>query len=191
MRKYINRDLKGTYRYIRKQLTFEIVKTVILFIMALGIFFIGYMTLHTKKSLWSVLAVLALLPACRSLVGVIMLARFSSLGADEYERFSSFTDGLPVLFESIFTTSSQTFYIPVLVYKSGCVIAYYPKKVSTGVLKDHLDAVLKTGGHKVTLKIFEDEASFAKRCNELKDKSADNTDKAASSVIDTLKAVSL
>ena len=74
--KYADHRLKGTIGYIKKQLVFEIIKTLVLFAMALGLFFIGYFTLHTKKSLWSVLAVLALLPACRSLVTVIMFARF-------------------------------------------------------------------------------------------------------------------
>ena len=70
--KYVNRGLKGTKGYIRKQLIFEIIKTFIMFAMAFGIFLIGYLTLGTKRSLWSVFAVLALLPASKSLVGVII-----------------------------------------------------------------------------------------------------------------------
>ena len=82
--KYIMRELKGTFGYIRKQTLFEAVKTVVLFAMALGIFMIGYKTLGTKKSLWSVFAILALLPASKSLVGLIMLLRFRSLPESDF-----------------------------------------------------------------------------------------------------------
>ena len=102
--RYIDRQLRGTFLYITKQRRFEIIKTVILFAMAFGIFFIGLATLHTKKSLWSVFAVLALLPACKSLVGVIMFARFSSLNEAEYERFSSAAGDLTSLYENVITT---------------------------------------------------------------------------------------
>ena len=43
--KYLVRELKGTYGYIRKQTVFEIIKTIVLFAMAFGIFLIGYLTL--------------------------------------------------------------------------------------------------------------------------------------------------
>ena len=160
--RYVGRSLKGTYGYIRKQLVFEILKTILLYAMALGIFFIGYCTLHTKKSLWSILAVLALLPASKSLVGVIMLARFKSLSADEYERYSKACGDVPVLYENVLTTSEKTFFLPVICCAFQSVIALAPASDAAAV-KEHLDNVMKTAGHKVTVKIFDKEDAFFER----------------------------
>ena len=189
--KYVNRELKGTFGYIRKQRTFEIVKTVILFAMALGIFFIGYFTLGTKKSLWSVLAVLALLPACKSLVGVIMLMRFSSLPKEKYERLQACTGGIASVFENILTTSSRTFYIDVISCTKGNVIAFAKlSSADVALVKEHVENVLKSAGHSASVKIFTDESEFASRAKELVTKFPDE-DKNAPGIIATIKAVSL
>lgn len=189
--KYINREQKGTYGYIRKQLTFEIIKTVILFAMAVGIFLIGLLTLHTRKSLWSVIAVLALLPACRSLVGVVMLARYRSLSGDEYTRYSEYVENMPVLYENILTTSDKSFFVPVICICSGNVICYCPGKDPGNVLKEHIENVLKSSGHKANVKVFDSEEPFRSRCHEMKEKLSGNPDKSSEAMIATLKAVSL
>lgn len=190
--KYINRDLKGTFGYIRKQLVFEIVKTAVLFVMAFGIFFIGYLTLGTKKSLWSILAVLALLPACKSLVGVIMLARFRSLAEDKYRLYSESTAGIGTLYENVLTTGDKTYYVPVLCAASGSLIAYYPgDQQDTNKLKEHLTSTLNKAGHNITVKIYNDEGSFCERAAQMAAKSADNDSAKISGVFNTIKAVSL
>lgn len=185
--KFVNRELKGTKGYIRKQLIFEVVKTVVMFAMAFGIFFIGYMTLGTKKSLWSVLAVLALLPASKSLVGVIMLARFGSISDEDYKLFSQKTGSLPTLYENILTTSERTFFVPVLCYAASDLIAYTSGDAEP--VKVHLDTVLKAAGHKVSVKVFTDKAAFCNRAEVMRDSFKDDTGSAA--VLNTIKAVSL
>ena len=59
-------------------------------------------------------------------------------------------------------------------------------------LKEHIENVLKNAGYNVTVKIFEQKEAFVNRCMELSEKSeAIEDDTFASSVIETLKAVSL
>ena len=188
--KYVGRELKGTYGYIRKQLTFEIVKTVIMFAMAFGLFFIGYFTLHTKKSLWSVLAVLALLPSSRSLVGVIMLARFSSLSPEEFNRYSNVLGNIPKLYENILTTKDTSYFLPVICCASGCVTAYSPKGAEKDI-REHLESVMNAAGHKMNVKVFTDEEAFLKRAAQMKEKLSDSDIAAAGPVLTTIKAVSL
>ncbi len=190
--KYINRELKGTYGYLKKQLIFEIVKTLVLFAMALGIFFIGYLTLHTKRSLWSVLAVLALLPASKSLVGVIMLARFRSLTREEYELFLSSAGDIPALYEIVMTTTQRSFYIPAMIFASNTLTAYVPSSGSDmKILKEHIEHVLKGAGHSATVKLYDDRDGFCKRAAQLCEKHMSEDENRASNVFNTIKAVSL
>ena len=189
--KYINREQKGTFGYVRKQMIFEAAKTLVLFVMAIGIFLMGLLTLHTKKSLWSVLAVLALLPACRSLVGVIMLARYRSLSPADHERYSGYAGKMRVLYENILTTSERSFFVPVICVCSGNVVALYPDKDTDNCLKEHIDNVLKSSGLAANVKVFESEEAFERRCTEMKEKLSGNPDATSAAIINTIKAVSL
>ena len=189
--RYIDRQLRGTFLYITKQRRFEIIKTVILFAMAFGIFFIGLATLHTKKSLWSVFAVLALLPACKSLVGVIMFARFSSLNEAEYERFSSAAGDLTSLYENVITTKERSFFVPVICIKDGNVVALRSNdKSDNNDLAKHIESVLAAAGHKATFFIFDSEKAFIDRIRQMSQGYEGKTAR-EEAIATTIKAVSL
>ncbi len=190
--KYVTRSLKGTYGYIKKQRTFEIIKTIILYAMAFGIFFIGYITLGTKKSLWSVFAVLALLPACKSLVGVIMLARFSSLTKDVYDRYKNAAGKISSLYENILTTNEKTYYIPFICCGGGSLMLLAKGyNEDEKKLKAHMSDVLNTAGHKATVKLFFDEEDMFVRLSEINDKYSADDGSVNDRILNTIKAVSL
>lgn len=190
--KYIERTLKGTFGYIRKQRRFEAAKTILLFIMAFGLFFIGLITLKTEKSLWSVFAVLALLPACKSLVGLIMLARFSSLSDDKYTLYSDTARDVATVYENILTTSARSFYSPVIAYASGNIIVLTAdNEKEPDVLRAHLEQVLLNAGHNATVKVFTDETLFLNRLKELSDKYGNDGSAKGAGIMETIKAVSL
>ena len=190
--KYLTRELKGTYGYIRKQTVFEIIKTIVLFAMAFGIFLIGYLTLGTRKSLWSVFAVLALLPASKSLVGVIMLLRFRSLSSEQYSRYLSVTKSIPAVYENVITTTGKAYYLPVICCLASTVTAYTTADSSgINVLKEHIDSVLKNDGHKAVVKIFDNEDDFILRVKQMTDNLSLESVEASLRILDTLKAVSL
>ena len=190
--KYVTRSLKGTYGYIRKQRNFEIIKTLILYAMAFGIFLIGYITLGTKKSLWSVFAVLALLPACKSLVGVIMFARFSSLSSDVYDRLRAGAGTIPALYENILTTNEKTYYIPFICCAAGSLMVLSKEyKDDEKKLREHLTDVLNKAGHKAVVKLFFDEDDMFARLLEINAKYADEENAAGERILNTIKAVSL
>lgn len=193
--KYITRELKGTHFYIKKQTLFEIVKTLILFLMAFGIFFIGYYTLGTKKSLWSVIAVLALLPASKSLVGVIMFARYRSIPDELYERVSESIGKLPALYENILTTSEKSYYLPAIVYYKGSLIALLDSSIKeTDKITQHLNYILRNGGYKdISVKVYNKDLDFFERCHKLNDLLADEISKShnTDAIFTTIKAVSL
>ena len=190
--KYLVRELKGTYGYIRKQTVFEIIKTIVLFAMAFGIFLIGYLTLGTRKSLWSVFAVLALLPASKSLVGVIMLLRFRSLSREQYALYSSIVKNIPAIYENVITTTGRAYYLPVICCIAATVTAYTTEECSDlNVLKEHIDSVLKNGGHKAVVKIFNNEDDFVQRVNQMTDNLSLESMETSVRILETLKAVSL
>lgn len=190
--RYLARELKGTYGYIRRQTVFEIIKTIILFAMAFGIFLMGYLTLGTRKSLWSVFAVLALLPASKSLVGVIMLLRFRSLTPEQYDKYSSITGMIPVIYENVLTTTGRAYYLPVICCMASTVTAYTTAGSSEiNALKSHIETVLKNGGHKAVVKIYDNESDFIQRIKQMTENLPPDGGVASVRILETLKAVSL
>ena len=190
--KYLTKELKGTYGYIKKQTVFEIIKTAVLFAMAFGIFAIGYYTLGTKKSLWSVFAVLSLLPASKSLVSVIMFLRYRSITPELYSKIAGAAGEVPLLYELIVTTKDKTYFIEALGYAKGSLIAYSSRKGVSTLIEKHITDVLNNAAHKgVTVKIFDDEADFLRRLKELNEHLNTDGVKNTEAIFTTLRAVSL
>lgn len=189
---YFIRNNKGSYLYIKKQTIFEIIKTVFLFAMALGIFFIGYKTLGTKKSLWSVIAVLGLLPASKSLVETIMFLRFRSLNYEVFKIISDAAQNLPILYENIITTAKSTYFIDSLCYAKGSMILYYDGDIKNNkYIETHFSDVLKAGGHKnVSIKIYNNVEDYIIRLNEINEHFNDEVI-SANAIFNTIRAVSL
>lgn len=191
--KYFTHELRGTFGYIRKQTVVEIIKTVILFLMAFGLFFIGYFTLHTKKSLWSVLAVLALLPASKSCVGMIMFLRFRSLKADVYERFEECRGRFELLYENVITTQERSYFLPAMICVQNNLCGYCENsKDNNKKLTEHLCDVLKKAGQsEISVKIFATEKEMLERVKHMNENLANDKACANQAVYQTIKAVSL
>lgn len=191
--KYIDRRLKGTFGYLNAQRNFEIIKTIILYAMAIGIFLIGYLTIGTKKNLWTVFAVLAILPASKSLVGVIMFLRFKSLSKAQYDVYCNAVGNLPVLYENVITTNECAYYVPVLCCESNTLIMYCEKTKKTDIKKltEHIVNVMNNGGHKVSVKVYDSEKDFIRRASEMNENLSDTKLASTDAVFTTIKAVSL
>ena len=61
---------KGTFGYLDTQKVYEIIRTVLFYSISIAIFVTGYVTTGTKKNLLTIVAVLGVLPASKSLVSV-------------------------------------------------------------------------------------------------------------------------
>ena len=64
---------KGSCGYIQYQKKKRLVVTFILFLIPLAIYATGYIQTKTRLNLFTVVAILGCLPACKSLVGLIMI----------------------------------------------------------------------------------------------------------------------
>ena len=71
----IQKISKGEPGYLKQQKKVVLIQTIVYFSISLAIFVIGYWSTKTKANLMSVVAVLGLLPASKSLVSLIMYLR--------------------------------------------------------------------------------------------------------------------
>lgn len=191
---------KGEWGYIRSQRIRVLIMTVILYICALGLYLIGYCTLHTRKSLWTIFAILSVLPASKSLVNLIMFMRFKSLTAEIHDRIHSCAGQLAIIYELPFTTYEKTYFVDAIACAGNTAAGCYlgkpsGKKSHDQDLKDlciHLENVLKNDGYKdFTLKIFDNIDDFTDRLKEMDNKLSTKKSVNDEGMLNTFRAVSL
>ena len=167
---------KGSYLYLDTQRKYEITRTILYFLISFGIFFAGYFATGTKTNLLTVVAVLGMLPASKSLVSVIMFVRYKSC-REEFET--------PVLnaYDMIFTSEKINYPVGHLCVSDGCIVGYSEKKdFNENSFKDHISSILSAERiDNMTIKIFTDKNSYISRISSLK--SSDKKDQAAMTVL--------
>ncbi len=184
---------KGEYGYLNYQKIIEIIKTIILFSASIGIYILGYVTMQTNKNLWTVIAILGVLPASKSAVNMIMFLRFGSIKKETYEKYCDAKGSLPALFETVLTTTEKAYFVPLIVCVDNTLCAFCKKedKEIKKLEKYIRDTLEKSGSEHITVKVFSDENVYLKRVCEMKENFPAQTDQSAEDIFSTIKAVSL
>lgn len=184
---------KGTYKYIEKQRIFEIIKTVFMFAVSLSIYFIGYSVLKTNKSIWTIIAVLGILPAAKSAVNMIMFIRNKSITADEYRHIEEVRKDIPILYELVFTTQEAQYYVNSCVCCNSTIIMYSTvndKKMKK--LRDHIQQSIDREELKgYSLKIYTKCEDFCARVKEMNDNLSTENDRSYERLFMLFKSITL
>ena len=154
---------KGTYLYLDTQRKYEIVRTVIFYAIAIALFVVGYVTTGTKKNLLTIVAVLGVLPASKSLVSVIMFLRYKSFK----EKIDC--EGIINAYDMIFTSEKINYKVSHLCVSDGCIIGYSEDaKFDEYKFKDHVTSILTVENLKnITVKVFTDRKAYMNRISSL------------------------
>lgn len=188
----LNKTNKGSFKYIYNERIRAIALTVIMYVLAIGIYFLGYLTMHTNKNIWTIIAVLSILPASKSAVRMIMLIRYKSIPESLYNDIEFNKGVLKLLYELIITTSEKSYLCDALAYSNDTLIIL-SRIDSKGEKKllEHLNNSFETEGIKVTIKIFTDEKKFISRIIEMNNNLSEDTSDKWLSVFNLLKVLSL
>ena len=159
----------GMYGYISGHRKRVIVRTIIYFVLALGLYFLGLYISHTKKNYLTILAVLALLPACKSFVNMVMFIRAKGCSQDAYEKIRDHTGELINFYDMYFTTEQTSYPICHLTLSGNTIIGYTEyEKCNCNDCEKHLKTMLGKDGYKdLTVKIFTDLSKYTARVDQL------------------------
>lgn len=171
LRIFSNTHVKGTRNYINSQKKYELIRTFIFFFIPLSLFIAGYVTTKTKMNLLTIVAVVGLLPACKSLVSAIMFLKHRSLSEEFAAKIDATQHELPQLYDMVFTTYDKTHVVNHMVIAGNTVCGFAEDKNFTEKeFNAHIQNVLKTDGFKnVSVKIFTDINKYTERLEQLKD----------------------
>lgn len=190
-RLFLSDDFKGEKNYLNTQKKYEIARTVLYFAISIILFIAGYISTGERLNLLSVVAALGCLPACKSLVDVIMFLRFKSCKESNLAVIEPLTGELHCLFDMVFTSYKINFHVGHMTICGNTVCGFSEDKAfDENAFHKHICDILKLDGHRdVTVKIFTDITKYTNRLEQLRALECD--EKTTKSIMSTLKSVSL
>lgn len=169
MSKILNKYLKGEYEYVKDHRMRICIFTAFLFIISLSLYIAGYVTTKSNKNYLTIVAILGLLPASKSLVSVIMNFRVKVTDLTFKKEIESRIGNLTGMFHMYFTSYDSNFYINHLVITDNSLIGFSDdSKFDEKKFKEHLEKHMKIDGiENITIKVFNDKNAYFKRLDEL------------------------
>lgn len=191
LRIFSTENYKGTRGYIKTQKKYEILRTIIYFAISLSLLLAGILTTKSRLNLLTVVAVLGCLPACKSMVGMIMFLRYKGCSEENANVIEEHNKELDGLYDLVFTSYDKNFEVAHITVKGNTICGFTENdKFDEQAYYKHIDGILKADNFKeTTVKIFKDIKKYTERLEQLKDLSAE--EKNTAGIISTLKSVSL
>lgn len=190
-RMFIYDSYKGTKDYLKTQRNYEIARTVLYFAISLTLFAAGWISTGKRENLLTVVAVLGCLPACKSVVDMIMFLRYKGCTVENAEKIEAHSTGLSCGYDMVFTSYDKNFPVAHITVKGNTICGFtQEEKFEEQAFYKHIDTILKKDNYKdCSVKIFKDIKKYTERLEQLKE--LDTEEKLTEGILNTLKSVSL
>lgn len=159
---------KGDFGYLSSEKKRRILITSILFAVPLLIFFTALLYFHTRLTIWTVVAVVGCLPACKSLVSLIMIFRARPLDASVYKKISQHAGKLTMSYEMYMTFYEKSASIDAFAICGNVVVGYSSDpKINLAFMEQEAQKILRGNDFKVNVKIFTRLEQFLERLDSM------------------------
>lgn len=169
---------KGSYGYLKKKKTYQIGLTCFLIIIGLIIYIIGYyLNNEQNNNVFTIIAVLMVLPAAKALTSFIAVAPFKTANLDKYKEVKSKIPGEAILLTDLVLTSAEKIMnLDFLVLIDNNVIGVIGKQNqdSNYILK-YLNKELQKQEYPCDVHIFNDYKAFLNHFNSIEPKPQDQS----------------
>ena len=160
---------KGSYGYIRNHKVVTVLRTLLLFVVSIGLYILGYVTTGSNRNLLTIVAILGCLPACKSMVNFILFLGAEGCSEELHSIVGSYDDQLTVFYDMYFTSYQKNYSISHMVLKGSvlCGITENPK-CNCNEAEKHLEQMLQQEGIKgMTVKLFSQPDKYIDRLSHL------------------------
>ena len=162
------KEKKGYYGYVKKERMKRLGITVLLFAIPLLLFITGYLTTKTTKNLFTVIAVVGCLPACKALVGLIMILLVRPMQASDYREIKKHAGQVLIGYELYITSYEHSEFVCAAAVHGGQIICYSDRlKNPPELLEDHIAGLMQQNGFKEKVKVFTRLEQFTDRLDSM------------------------
>lgn len=172
----LNRPRKGDFNYLCWQKKYTSVRSAAYFGIVLAVFVIGLITTKTRNNMLTVVAILGVLPAGKSLVNTFMYIKFKPVGESFHKILQPFEKNVHILYNMLISSSEKVTFIDCIAVFEQSVYLYSPnKKTDTKKMEKYLKNLLSNSGKgNVNVKFYQSDKEFIKRLSQLKRDSGDS-----------------
>lgn len=190
-RMFIYDSYKGTRDYLNTQKKYEIARTVLYFAISLILFAAGWIATGSRENLLTIVAVLGCLPACKSVVDMIMFLKHKGCSPENADKIEAHAKGLSCGYDMVFTSYDKNYPVAHITVKGNTICGFtQEERFEEQAFYKHIDGLLKKDNYKDTsVKIFTDIKKYTNRLEQMKELDAD--EKLTAGILNTLKSVSL
>lgn len=161
---------KGAPGYIRYEQKKRTAITIILFGISLLVYFTGLIQTGTRKNLFTLVAILGVLPAAKAAVNMIMVLMQKPGDAQIVELTEKKKGKLAASYEMVVTAYEGSMPLDAMVVCGNQVVCYSGrgKKEKIALMEKHMADILKGNGYTgVTVKIFQEKKHYLERVEQL------------------------
>lgn len=190
-RMFIYDAYKGTRDYLKTQQKYEIARTILYFAISIALFAAGWISTGSRENLLTVVAVLGCLPACKSVVDMIMFLKHKGCTEENAAQIEAHSQGLTCAYDMVFTAYDKNYVVAHITVKGNTICGFTEdEKFEEQAFYKHIDGILKKDNYRdCTVKIFKDMRKYTERLEQLKE--LDTEEKLTEGILNTLKSVSL
>lgn len=159
---------KGNIGYIASEKKKRILITAALFAVPLLIFFSALLFFHTRLTVWTVIAVVGCLPACKSLVSLIMIFRAKPADPAVYRQIREHAGQLVMSYEMYMTFYEKSASIDAFAICGNNVVGFSSDpKIDAAFMEREAQKIIRGNGYKVTVKLFTRLDAFLERLDSM------------------------
>ena len=149
------KEKKGYYGYVKKERIKRLITTLVLFAIPLLLFVTGYITTETTKNLFTVIAVVGCLPACKSMVGLIMMFLVKSMKEEDYREINAHAGKVLLGYELYITSYDNSEFVCAAAVHGSQIICYSDRlKNLPELLEEHITKLMDQNGYRQKVKVF-------------------------------------
>ncbi|MCM1268526.1 MAG: hypothetical protein NC302_11525 [Bacteroidales bacterium] len=183
---------KGSYGYLQNRKLYTVLRTLLYFALCAGLYTMGYLTTGSNKNLLTVVAILGCLPACKSLVNMILFLRASGCSESLHDALRAYDDKLTVFYDLYFTSYQKNYAISHMALKGGILCGITEDSACDCMeAQKHLEQMLLQEGIKhVTVQISSQADAYIDRLSRLAEMDAEEAEN-REGIVGLLNSISL
>lgn len=159
---------KGDFGYFRAEKKRRALITAVLLGVPLFIFVTAWMYFKTRMTIWTVITVVGCLPACKSLVDMIMIGMRRPMDAELYQEIRSHKGDLTMSYEMYMTFYEKSAYIDAIAICGNTVVGYSTDPgMDVDFMAGEAQKIIRKNGYKVDVKFLKEKRQFLERMDSM------------------------
>lgn len=165
---------KCEFGYIKNQKKINIIWLFVFVLIGVAIFVCGYLLTRTRANIFTVIAVLMVLPAAKRVVALVVMMPRKGVDRERYERVSQVAGGDILFTDYVFTSSEKIMHLDFLLIKNGNVLGVTaPSRQDVEYMKKYLTDSVHKAASEFHIKVFGSDEEMLRYLDKLTQAEAD------------------